>query len=233
MGLREKKKQATRRHISNVATGLIAVRGFDNVTVAEIAEAAGVSKMTVFNYFPRKEDLVLDRHADRLRELEQVIREREPGESVTRALRRYHQALVAARHPLSGTVPGAASFLRMLNTSPALVARTREQAREVADLLTGLLEGPDARLVANLIAATLESIYEHVSTRMLAGDDPDVVHREQPAFIDRAFDLLEQGIGEAGKGKAARAPAKARTGRGQAAASEGDAPASKGDAPAK
>ena len=53
-GLRERKKQATRRMISDVATGLFVRRGFDAVTVAEIADAAGVSKMTVFNYFPRR-----------------------------------------------------------------------------------------------------------------------------------------------------------------------------------
>ncbi|MER6799893.1 TetR/AcrR family transcriptional regulator, partial [Amycolatopsis mediterranei] len=75
-GLRERKKQATRLLISNVATGLFAERGFEEVTVAEIAEAAGVSKMTVFNYFPRKEDLFLDRHADRLAELTSVLRSR-------------------------------------------------------------------------------------------------------------------------------------------------------------
>lgn len=68
-GLRERKKWETRRRISDVATGLFFARGFDNVTIAEVAEAAGVSRMTVFNYFPRKEDLFLDRgrrHGGRL-----------------------------------------------------------------------------------------------------------------------------------------------------------------------
>ena len=85
-GLRERKKQATRLLISNVATGLFIQRGFEEVTVAEIAEAAGVSKMTVFNYFPRKEDLFLDRHADRLAELTEVVRSRPPGVSPCEAL---------------------------------------------------------------------------------------------------------------------------------------------------
>ena len=58
-GLRERKKLATRRAISDIATGLFMERGFDNVTVAEVAEVANVAKMTVFNYFPRKEDLFL------------------------------------------------------------------------------------------------------------------------------------------------------------------------------
>ncbi|GHF20667.1 TetR family transcriptional regulator [Amycolatopsis deserti] len=199
MGLREEKKRATRRHISDVATGLFAARGFDDVTVAEVAEAAGVSKMTVFNYFPRKEDLFLDRHADRLRDLERVIRERPDGQDVATALRRYHHELVAQRHPLAGTRPGAVGFLKILYASPALVTRTYEQSREIADLLTRLLaeetgDPLEARLTANLVSATLDSIYEHACRRMLDGDDPDDVHRDQPAVIDRAFDLLEHGL---------------------------------------
>ncbi|GAB3568087.1 TetR/AcrR family transcriptional regulator [Amycolatopsis endophytica] len=202
MGLREEKKRATRRHISDIATGLFAQRGFDNVTVAEVAEAAGVSKMTVFNYFPRKEDLFLDRHDDRLRELERVIRERPGGEDVTTALRRYHHELVAQRHALAGTRPGTVGFLSILYASPALITRTYEQSRETADLLATLLaeETGDpvaARLTANLVAATLDSIYEHACRRMLDGDDPNDVHRDQPAVIDRAFDLLENGLSAA------------------------------------
>src|ERR1700712_5361728 len=61
LGLRERKKRETRQHLSDIATGLFYERGFDAVSVAEVADAAGVSKMTVFNYFPRKEDLFFDR----------------------------------------------------------------------------------------------------------------------------------------------------------------------------
>lgn len=199
MGLREQKKQATRRHISDVASGLFTLRGFDNVTVAEVADAAGVSKMTVFNYFPRKEDLFLDRHEDRLRDLERVVREREPGEPVVAALRRYHHELLATRHPLSGTVPGAARFLRVVAASPALTTRALEQSREIADTLRSLLveemDPLDAELQANLLGATLDSIYARAAARMLAGDDPDEVYRAQPAVVDRAFDLVERGLG--------------------------------------
>lgn len=59
--LRERKKRETRQRISDEATMLFVARGFDEVTVAEIAKAAHVSAMTVFNHFPRKEDLFLDR----------------------------------------------------------------------------------------------------------------------------------------------------------------------------
>jgi AcrR family transcriptional regulator len=132
-GLREQKKQATRRQIADVASAMFLVRGFDNVTVAEVAEAANVSKMTVFNYFPRKEDLYLDRHADLIAELRQAIVERQDGQSVVAAVRQYQQDLLATGHPLSGAIEGVIPFWRVLHSSPALVSRTHEQAHEIQE----------------------------------------------------------------------------------------------------
>ncbi|TMR06256.1 TetR/AcrR family transcriptional regulator, partial [Nonomuraea turkmeniaca] len=62
LGLREQKKRETRQAISDHATQLFLERGFDRTTIADIAAAARVAKMTVTNYFPRKEDLALDHH---------------------------------------------------------------------------------------------------------------------------------------------------------------------------
>lgn len=69
-GLRERKKRETRQHISDVATGLFFERGFDEVRVADVAAAAGVSEKTVYNYFETKEALLLDREP----QMEQLIR---------------------------------------------------------------------------------------------------------------------------------------------------------------
>lgn len=198
-GLRERKKQATRRMIADVATGLFVARGFDAVTVAEIAEAAGVSKMTVFNYFPRKEDLYLDRHVDRLRELEAVVRNRPEGESVVTAMRRYHHELLAAGHPLSGAIEGVRGFWSVLQSSPALMGRLVEQEHEIAELLARILaeetdDDLEARLVANLLTATITTVFHLPVDRIMAGDDVEQVRRDQVAVIDRAFDVLEQGI---------------------------------------
>lgn len=187
--------------ISNIASGLFIQRGFDNVTVAEVAEAAGVSKMTVFNYFPRKEDLFLDRHADRLQELEQIIRERPSEEPVLATLRRYHHELLATGHPLSGAIDGARGFWLIVKSSPALVARTLEQDRETRDMLARVLaeeipDRTDAELAATVIAAATGSVFEHAINRILDGADGDEVRRDQVAVIDRAFDLIEGGLGE-------------------------------------
>src|SRR5579863_994974 len=60
-GLRERKKRLMRQQLSDTATRMFMERSFDDVRVAEVAEACGVSEKTVFNYFPTKESLVLDR----------------------------------------------------------------------------------------------------------------------------------------------------------------------------
>lgn len=186
--------------IADVATGLFVARGFDAVTVAEIAEAAGVSKMTVFNYFPRKEDLYLDRHLDRLRELESVVRDRPASEPVATAMRRYHHELLAKQHPLSGAIQGVLGFWTVLQSSPALMSRLVEQEHEIAEMLAGVLaeESGDefaARLTANLLTATITTIFHTPVARIVAGDDVEQVRRDQVGVIDRAFDVLEQGIG--------------------------------------
>ncbi|MEV6828717.1 TetR family transcriptional regulator [Amycolatopsis sp. NPDC051102] len=200
-GLRERKKQATRLLISNVATGLFIERGFEEVTVAEIAEAAGVSKMTVFNYFPRKEDLFLDRHADRLEELTTVIRTRPAGVSACEALRRHQHGLLSSGHPLSGAIAGGPGFWWVLTSSPALTARWYEQEREIAAAFAEVLteetgEAFRSRMVAGLLTTAITTIFAHAMGRIVAGDEAEVVRREQAAVIDEAFDLVERGVGD-------------------------------------
>ncbi|MEV7044424.1 TetR family transcriptional regulator [Amycolatopsis sp. NPDC051061] len=200
-GLRERKKQATRQLISNVASGLFIQRGFEEVTVAEIAEAAGVSKMTVFNYFPRKEDLFLDRHADRLAELVSVVRSRPAGVSPIAALREHQHALLASGHPLSGAIAGGPGFWWVLSSSPALMARWYEQEREIADAFAEVFvaETGDAfrsRMVAGLLTTAITSVFSHAMGRILAGDDVEVVRREQVGVIDQAFNLVEHGVND-------------------------------------
>lgn len=202
-GLRERKKEATRRRISDVATGLFALRGFDDVTVAEVAEAAEVSKMTVFNYFPRKEDLFWDRQKDRLEMLEAAVRERAPGESVPAALRRRHHELLASGHPLSGVVENIYWFMKIVRSSPALMSRALELDREIEEMLTRVLadevaDDVRARLIAGQLTAAMGSIYTIGIDRMLEVGDVEQVRREHVEVIDTAFDLLENGMGAYG-----------------------------------
>ena len=95
-GLRQRKKAQTRRLIAETAMSLFAARGFDRVTVAEVAAAAEVATTTVFNYFPTKEDLFYDRQDEVVGHLGHVVRHRAPGESFVAACRRDMLELIAA-----------------------------------------------------------------------------------------------------------------------------------------
>ena len=197
-GLRERKKAETRRRIADVATRLFVERGFDSVTVADVAEAANVSKMTVFNYFPRKEDLLLDRQPERLDAVRRAVREREPGTSVVEALRAHCQELLETGHPTSGAVAAAGWFFGMVRESPALRTRWLEQEREIEDALAEVLaeewdDEPRARLVAALLAAALNTTFRIAVDRILAGRPATGVRRDQAALIDQAFDLVARG----------------------------------------
>ncbi|HEU5043483.1 MAG TPA: TetR family transcriptional regulator [Nocardioidaceae bacterium] len=202
-GLRERKKLATRHHIAEVAKELFTARGFDDVTVAEVAKAADVSKMTVFNYFPRKEDLFLDRHADQVRDIEQLLADRAPDESVATVLRRYEHHLLTTHHELSGAVEGIAGCWEVISASPALLSRLHEQALELQTAIAGALTAETgdpltSRLVAGQLAAARAAIFESALRRMVEGQDVERVRREQAGLIDNAFDFVEHGIGDFG-----------------------------------
>src|SRR5216117_3447490 len=88
-GLRERKKQQTRQSIADTARALFAERGFERVTVAEVARAANVSEATIFNYFPTKEDLVFSGLEAFEAALLGAVRDRAPGEPILTAFGRF------------------------------------------------------------------------------------------------------------------------------------------------
>jgi len=97
---RSRKRLATRQGISDAATRLFIERGFDNVTVDEIAAAADVGRMTVFNHFPRKEDMFFDRDEEGREMLREALRQRDPRVAPIEALRLLAHRLVAGRSPV-------------------------------------------------------------------------------------------------------------------------------------
>src|SRR3954451_6546949 len=122
-GLRERKKQRTRELIAESARRLFGERGFEAVTVAEIARAADVSAQTVFNYFPTKEDLVYWRLESFEDELLGTIRARAPGESVLTAFGRFVRAprgMLASYDP--ETRERLAALTRMIVSNPGQLA---------------------------------------------------------------------------------------------------------------
>ncbi|BCJ31403.1 TetR/AcrR family transcriptional regulator [Actinocatenispora sera] len=195
-GLRARKKQQTRAAISDHATRLFLARGFDKVTIAEIAEAAQVAKMTVTNYFPRKEDLALDTHDEFVQLPTTTVRDRRVGESALAALRRGQLAEVSARNPLIGF--SGPEFARLVTGSPALSARLREfhEDREtaLADTLAAETGAePDdivPRVAAAQLAGVLRVLFTETLRRTLDGQDDDRIAAGLTRLTETAFDAL-------------------------------------------
>src|SRR5947208_785770 len=139
-GLRERKKQQTREQIADTARRLFVERGFDQVTVAEVAREADVSEKTVFNYFPTKEDLFYWRLEEFEEELLGAIRDREPGESFLAAFGRFvlqQRGMLAADDP--DTIEYLAGITRLISESPALLAREAQVFDRYTSSLASLM----------------------------------------------------------------------------------------------
>lgn len=201
-GLRELKKRRTRENISHHATRLFLERGFDNVTIAEVAAAAQVAKMTVTNYFPRKEDLALDLHDIFVRLPAKTVREREPGESALSALRRAYLAGVAEHDPVIGF--SGPAFARMITGSPALVARLREfhddREKALADVLADETGAEPDDIMPRVAAAQLGGVhrllFDETLRRTLDGHSNDEIARAVTDYAHIAFGALEPALAD-------------------------------------
>jgi AcrR family transcriptional regulator len=199
-GLRERKKQLARQQISDVATRLFLERGFDEVTIAEVAEAAGVAKMTVTNYFARKEDLVFDQHAELVSHAAEAIAARERGESALAALHRAYFAALNSRAALVGLA--GEGFVKMITGSPALLARLREidEQREgaIADTLAAETGTPADDITLAVAAAQLAAVHRVLfrqALRMtLEGRTRAETIDELSGMARRAFEQLEPSL---------------------------------------
>jgi AcrR family transcriptional regulator len=200
-GLRERKKAATRKRIADAASAMFFTRGFEKVTVAEIAEAAEVSKMTVFNYFERKEDLFFDREDELTELIRSTLRQRGRAAPIT-ALRRMLEGLIAAGHPFTGSVPGAAQFWDVVERSPALRARGRELredfeaglARALRLAVKARAHDPMGGLAGGLVALVFRTVHDDGLRRLRAGDEIDGVRAAQRALLARGFDMIEAAL---------------------------------------
>jgi AcrR family transcriptional regulator len=193
-GQRLRDKQRTRERTSQVATALFLERGFGEVTVAEVAAAAGVSKVTVFAHFPRKEDLLLDRVHEAAELTRAAVRDRPPGVSPVEALRALGVNLAEQRHPLSGLTAGAAPFLRTIASSPALRSRAREQLSELEQALADALAGQPVaqpRLLAALVVAAYRTVVAETVTQVMDGGPSPAIAADHRRRLDEAFDVLE------------------------------------------
>ena len=189
--MRARKKRETRERIAAVARELFVARGFDAVTVVDVARAAQVSEATVFNYFPTKDELFFGGGLEQFQTATlAAVRDRPVGESAIAAFRRFTVENVA-----HSADPGAIDLIttaaRVVDGSTALRAREREIVAETTDSLADLLreEGMDrlqAWAVANALIGVQRAIVAEVRTDVLAGRHG----RDLVARIQRESDTL-------------------------------------------
>ena len=201
-GLRERKKQRTHAAISDAAIALFLEHGFNQVSVAQVAEAAEVSKRTLFAYFPTKEDLVVHRLADHETELARVVRGRPPGTAPLTAVRENFLEGLRERDPFTGLNdhPHVLKLTRMILDAPSLVARM-ERFKSGAEraLAQALQETADtreltARLAAVQIVAVHWALAQDTAARLAYGEPAAERHAGAVADAEHAFALLENGL---------------------------------------
>ena len=197
LGLRQRKKQQTRQVIYEAARRLFAERGFDRVAVAEVAREANVSEVTVFNYFPTKEDLFYAGMQFFEEELLEAVRRRKPGESALRAFRR---KLLDSTEGLRSKERFVAikKATETFAASPSLAARERQivdrYTRELAELLGGPEPDVEAVAVATALMGAHRAVVDHVRRRVQAGARGDALADDARTQIRRAFGRLERGL---------------------------------------
>ena len=160
-----RKRLATRQKISDIASLLFIERGFDAVKIEEIAEAADVSRMTVFNHFSRKEDLFFDLDQVGREDVVAAVMHRRAGTPPVEALRLFaHRAIAEKRPYVRFFEEGTDRFMATIQASEALKARARAIRDELTDTLADALArsisrtlpDPSASLAASLVIATWE-----------------------------------------------------------------------------
>jgi AcrR family transcriptional regulator len=192
LGLRERKKQQTRDTIARVALELFAERGYDETTLAEIAEAADVSPRTIFAYFDSKEEILFCESSLQLEGLKQALAQRPEGSTTIDALR----DLLSSMPP-----PDELATLRkrVIRDSPVLNLKLRARVAELEPVLAesfakDLGSDPDD-IRAVLIAASATAAFKTVHDRLEAEFVGETIsHEDAMAIVDEVFDFLRGGL---------------------------------------
>jgi AcrR family transcriptional regulator len=202
-GLRERKRRLTRQLISDVATAMFATRGFDHVTVAEVADRVGVSEKTVYNYFPTKESMVLDTVDVSVERLARALRERQPGESLTeavvRAVKEDLDQMAQIPDELLSLLP---AFGEMIRSQPALRAAWLEvhsrlaavAGEELAAMADVDPSEPEPMIAGRALAGLAQLAHDSRERHVRAGLRGAELREAVEADLDRAARLLETGL---------------------------------------
>jgi AcrR family transcriptional regulator len=192
---RTRKRLATRQAISDVATRLFLSRGFDQVTIDEIAEAADVGRMTVFNHFPRKEDMFFDREQEIRDVAFQAVRSRGVGLSPVDALGRLAHRLIEHPHPSFPLFTETHLFVETALASETLKARARQMrddfiralAEVLADAVGQSRDDMNAHLASALIASTWSVAFLQAHNVFAQSQDVAEAKRSFLRLVDRGI----------------------------------------------
>jgi AcrR family transcriptional regulator len=196
-GRRERKKQQTRQLIADAAARLFAQHGFERVAVSDVAAAADVSEQTVYNYFPTKERLVLDRDDELRDRLVQLIRDRPSGVTPAAAIRAEAMAFADGIRALPAEqVRGGLG--RLAAISPTVrrmcLEMTDRHADAIADAIAATTNQsrPVAKVQAIALAWVFQTVTDESGKRSLAGADPTQIADELGPMVERLLDDLDR-----------------------------------------
>lgn len=190
---RTRKRLATRQTISDVATRLFVERGFDRVTIDEIAAAADVGRMTVFNHFPRKEDMFFDREREVHDLAFATVRRRPAGTSPIAALGQLAHRMIEQPNSSFPLFDDTQRFVQTSLASEALKARAREMRDDFVRALAGVMadavgrphDDADAHLAAALVATTWSVAFIRAHDQLSRSGDIAAAKRTFLTLIDR------------------------------------------------
>jgi AcrR family transcriptional regulator len=195
-GLRERKKQKTRDTIVKVALELFAERGYQETTIAEIADAAEVSPRTIFAYFPSKADILFYDQPEMQQRLAQVFRDRPEGATALDALRDFIAGTLSPASEEEHNVALRRRAVIAANETLRLNERARfapfEQlmAEAIADDLHAGSDDIRPRMIAAALATALSAIRDHDPATSPGLASPEQVM----AVIDDVMDFLRGGL---------------------------------------
>lgn len=204
LGLRELKKSRTREAIANAAAELFRERGFDGVTIEDVAAAAQVSKKTVFNYFPSKEDLVFDRADDRRAELLAAVLERPDGVSLLESFRQLCLSQTRFIDDLRSNMSlGSRDFFELVRSNPGLQRKMHEVHATLVHSLTEAVakqagtdaDDPLAATVAWTLSGVQRTLFLALRKQVAAGGTTATIARVHRRDVNRIFDQLRDGLG--------------------------------------
>jgi AcrR family transcriptional regulator len=190
---RSRKRLATRQSISDVATRLFNERGFDQVTVNDIADAADIGRKTVFNHFARKEDMFFDLDEAAREDMCAALQHRDRDVAPLEALRLFAHRIVLERAPYIRFFDGSVKFMDTIDASATLKARARAIRDEVTASVAAALAGavgrepgdPDAQLAATLLVASWAFAFMRAHETYRQHADEGAAQQAFLAIVDR------------------------------------------------